>query len=240
MTLLQVERLAVTGMALAGAIFFAVGSWVVWQARALPLHVNGVLVRAEGVESKLYATSGNLDKATAAWAASATSQADAVEGLVTDAHGTLNTVDLTLASLRSNSDALNGELAALERTTDATTRLADGLTADAAEARATLAGVQPVLASSARTMNDFDRMATDPQLGETIGHLNETTAHLAETTGDFQTRFHALLYPPPCRTFGCRMSRYVWPALRDGAALGEAGYWTASLLGRAVPVKVVH
>ena len=238
--LLQIQRMAVTGMALAGAIFFTLASWVMWQARALPLHVNGVLTRAEGVESKLYATSGNLDKATAAWAASAKGQADAVEGLVTDAHGVLSTVDLTLASLRSNSDALNGELVALERTTDAATGLANGLTADAAEAQTALAGVPPVLASGARAMNDFDRMVTNPQLYETIGRLDETTGHLDESTGDFQTRFHALLFPAPCRTFGCRMSRYVWPAVRDGAALGEAGYWTASLLGRAVPVKVAH
>ena len=240
MTLLDAQRAAVTGMALAGAIFFALASWVVWQARALPLHVNGVLVRAEGVESKLYATSGNLDKATAAWAASARGQADAVEGLVKDAHGTLSTVDLTLASLRSNSDALNGELAALERTTDAATGLANGLSADAATANTLLAHGQPAIDAGTRAMRDIDSLVTDPQLTDAVGHWNETTAHLAASTGDFQTRFHALLFPAPCRTFGCRMSRYVWPALRDGAALGEAGYWTATLLGRDVPVKVVH
>ena len=240
MTLLQVERLAVTGMALAGAIFFAIASWVVWQARVLPLHVNGVLVRAEGVESKLYATSGNLDKATAAWAASAKGQADAVEGFVTDAHGTLSTIDLTLAGVRSNSDALNGELAALERTTDAATGLASGLTEDAAAAHVLLRKGAPVLDAAARSEEDFDRLVTGPALAGTLDHLNGTTAHLDAATGDFQTRFHALLFPPPCKTFGCRMSRYVWPALRDGAALGEAGYWTGSLFGRATRVRVVH
>lgn len=238
--LLQIQRMAVTGMALSGAIFFALASWLMWQARAVPLHVNGVLTRAEGVESKLYATSGNLDKATAAWAASARGQADAVEGLVTDAHGTLSTVDVTLASLRTNSEALNRELAALQETTDAATGLANGLNQDAAAANVLLARGGPVLDAAGQSAADFDRLVTNPALAETIGHANETTAHLDEATGDFQTRFHALLFPAPCKTFGCRMSRYVWPALKDGAALGEAGYWTASLLGRAVPVKVVH
>lgn len=169
--------------ALGVAVFFFVAAWVTWQARSIPLHINGVLTRAEGVESKLNASAINLDKATAAWSASAKAQSDAVTDLATDARGSISAVDLTLASLRSNSDAVNRELASLKETTDAATTLTAALAKDAGTANDTIQKAQPLLEAYTRSGNDLDALLKDKAIHATVENLATTSGNIAGITG---------------------------------------------------------
>ena len=121
-------------------------------------HVDGAITRAEGVESKINASAVNLDKATAAWAGSAKTQADAVTGLVKDAHGTLSGVDSTLGALQgdakavqTSADALTGEIGALHATTDAARVNLEHLTPVEDQAASTIAK----LGSTSDSVNDI-------------------------------------------------------------------------------------
>ena len=108
------------------AAFFLSLTALAWlYGPRLLLHADGVLTRAEGVESKINASAINLDKATAAWSKSAQSQADAVTDLVTDAHGTLSQANTALQGISGvaqhvsgTADAATGLLASARATTD--------------------------------------------------------------------------------------------------------------------------
>jgi hypothetical protein len=58
--------------------------------------------------------------------------------------------------------------------------------------------------------------------------------HWDGISGDFQTRFHLVLFPPPCKTFGCKLAR-AYPYIKDAAALGESAYWTRALFENIKP-----
>jgi hypothetical protein len=232
---MKIRDFAVTAAALSVAIFFSVASWVVWQARSIPLHVNGVLTRAEGVESKLNASAINLDKATAAWSSSAKTQADAITGLVTDAHGSLSEVDQTLAGLRSNSAALNGNLASLRTMTDEAAITLSQARADLVTLNGSIGATQPLVEAYTRSGDDLDKLLRSSGLNQTIAGLGVTSTNMGAITGDFETKFHAILFPSPCKTFGCRLTKEIWPAARELPSLGQALYWTHALFTNQKP-----
>jgi chromosome segregation ATPase len=171
---------------LSATVFFCVGSIVLWQARAIPLHVNGVLTRAEGIESKANATLINIDTGTKVWAASAKSQTAAIEDLATDAHGSLSQIDLTLAALRSNSDALNAELAEFKGTTQAATGGVQALTADLTALQQPISASQALLARATGTVSDLDTLLKQNAITDTLDNVSGTSAHLELITGDLQ------------------------------------------------------
>ena len=140
------------------AFFFSLTALVWIYGRPILIHANGAITRAEGVESKINASAVNLDAATKAWAGSAKTQADAVTGLVTDAHGTLSGVDGTLSALQgdakavqTSADALTGEIGALRATTDAARVNLEHLTPLEDKASSTIAK----LGSTSDNINDI-------------------------------------------------------------------------------------
>jgi hypothetical protein len=58
--------------------------------------------------------------------------------------------------------------------------------------------------------------------------------HWDGISGDFQTRFHLVLFPKPCLTFGCKLAR-AYPYIKDAATLGESAYWTRALFENIKP-----
>ena len=62
----------------------------------------------------------------------------------------------------------------------------------------------------------------------------DTTEQWAAISTDFKTRFHALLFPPPCLTFGCKLARTL-PIIKDGLSMGESGYWVEQLIRNVPP-----
>lgn len=114
---------------------------------------------------------------------------------------------------------------------------ADAATGTLQQATGTLGTAQTTIASLSEPINradgaiaHFDALLVDPHIPETLAHVDATTAHIDASTGDFQLRFHDLLFPPPCPNWRCKLSRHVWPILRDGAQLGYTGYWTKQLI----------
>jgi hypothetical protein len=60
------------------------------------------------------------------------------------------------------------------------------------------------------------------------------TGNLGATTTDFQTKFHVFLFPPPCKTFGCKLAR-TWPYIKGGAEMVEPLYWGQQVFENRVP-----
>lgn len=217
------------------AFFFSLTALLWIYAPRVILHADGVLTRAEGVESKINASAVNLDKATAAWASSAKAQTNAVTDLVTDAHGTLSSANDTLSALQGDAsaiqgsaDALTGEIGALRATTDTATAAIN-------DARPAIQGIRPTEDQATAALTAFNRILDSKDLSDGLHGFAVTADNAGGITGDFRARFHDILYPPPCKTFGCRLSKEVWPALKDGGALGESAYWTIQLLKSAKP-----
>jgi hypothetical protein len=209
--MVRLTQLAHLAAALAIAAFFASLTWTLWQRPHLIAHIDGVLTRAEGVESKLNATASNLDRATGAWADSAKAQAAAIQDVTLAMQGTMSSVDLTLASVRSNSDALNGEIGALHKTTDAATGSLKALTETVQTANGTIAAGKPLLEAYTRSGNDLDALLKDDAIHRTLNYTADTMGDFHAITFDFARVTHAeterFLKPVPW---------WKWPLARAG------------------------
>lgn len=177
----RLVAISVTAAALAVAVFFSV---LTWQIPTLVLHLNGVLTRAEGVESKLNATAANLDKATGAWAASAKTQAGAIEDLATDAHGTLWQVNNLASSMTKSADALHENLNALHKTADAATGLATQARVDLETLNGSISQAGPLLSHTDATVGDLDALLKRKAITDSLDSADELLAHSAAITGD--------------------------------------------------------
>lgn len=158
--------------------------WLAYDAHLLLRHLDGVAVRAEGIETKANATLVNLDKGTAVWAASAKSQAGAVEDLATDAHGTLSQANNLLDSMHDSALALHENLTAMHKTTDAATDLAVALTTDARTMNQTIASAGPLLEASTLAVAHFDALINSPDLSHALSHIDGMTASGDAILGD--------------------------------------------------------
>ena len=86
--------------AASAAVFFLSLTALTWlYGPRILLHADGVLTRAEGVESKINATATNLDKASKQWADSEKSISSDVADTMTQARGTLSGAQDAFASI---------------------------------------------------------------------------------------------------------------------------------------------
>src|SRR5579859_2432563 len=145
--------------------------WCGVAAHNALVHLDGAILRAEGIETKANATLINLDKGTAVWAASAKDQAGAIQDLATDAHGTLSQANNALGSLHESADALHENLSAMHKTVDAATDLTVALTTDAQTMNQTIARAGPLLDASTLAVQHFDSLVTSPDLSQVMGHF---------------------------------------------------------------------
>ena len=106
-------KLAWTAFALAGAVAFLAIAWDAWSARGIVRPVDGVLTRAEAVESKFYATAGNLDQSTKVWAQASTDQTRQVIRLANTAEATLTAAQGALAGAQTVLGSTNDQIVAL-------------------------------------------------------------------------------------------------------------------------------
>jgi len=174
---------------------------------------------------------------------------DATNKVLIHEQNQLGTLDADIENLSSHTDA----------TLTALTGAANGLTTTATRASTAISGVQnhlnPVLDATTTALGsanerikglattqmeingaiaDFDARLNDPNLTKTIANVQNVTGSAALATADFQAKFHDILYPPPCRTFGCKVVR-VYPYVKGIAELGEASYWTRQLFENQNP-----
>lgn len=180
----KILQIALTAAAFSIAAFFALGTYILWGARAIPLHINGVLTRAEGVESKANATLINLDKGTAAWAASSKDQAQSVQDVMTSVQGAVSGIDLTLASVRTDADAIHGAVNSISATADAATGTLTAATETIGEGKRTIASLQPLVASYTRSGDDLDALLKDEAIHRTLTNVADTTQNLNGIVAD--------------------------------------------------------
>jgi len=172
---LLILRILLLGLLVLAASMTCIG---LWELRHLPAHLDGVLTRAEGVESKVYASAGNLDTATKAWANAAGEQAASIDGLVRDARGTLNTANAQLEHVAPLLDETRSTIVQVRTTLagagDDIHSLAQSGQQVAATTSETIAAVQPVLARV-----DGEVIEVSPDLNRMIRASAETTEHVS-------------------------------------------------------------
>lgn len=159
--MLRLQRLAHISASFSIAIFFSV---LTWKTPALLLHVNGVLTRAEGVESKLYATAGNLDKATKVMADSSKAEADALIDLTTDAHGTLWQINQTAYAAQTTLATVNDQAKHVGPLLDSLKASSDS--------------IPPVMSDTGASIAQVGKLATDADLRVNDPHVANFMAHL--------------------------------------------------------------
>ena len=151
----------------------------------------------------------------------------------------------TTSTISTVGTSVISEVNALHQTTDAATQSLQTLTAAATpvlsdadttvrQANVTIAGLQPVETSATKAVQDFDLAVNNPAIPKTIDNVQIITENLGATSTDFQTKFHALLYPPPCKTFGCKLAR-TWPYIKGAAEMAEPFYWGQQLIENHTP-----
>lgn len=152
------------------------------QARSLLYHADHATIRAEGVESKVYATMTNIDGATKVWKESSKEQANAVldvtrsagvtigkvgnmadAGIQTahSASGVLQTTETTVASLQAPINQSTALLASLTRTGDRATKAVDNFNVLISQPSLieTLENVQGITANGNAIAADFRKVA---------------------------------------------------------------------------------
>lgn len=230
----MIRALQIAGLALLIACTGVV-LWLGAAAHRVLVHLDGATVRLEGVESKANATLINLDKGSAIWASSAQSEAKDVSDTMLQVRGTLSgaqdafeSIPPAVGAIKGTADAGTSLLASAQKTTDVLPTAIQHIRAD-------FDATQEPVSEIGQDAADFDALLKQKSLSDTLDSIAQTSHHAAQISGDFDTRFHALLFPPPCRTFGCRMSKYVWPAIKDAGALGEDSYWIWALTNKVKP-----
>lgn len=142
-------------------------------------------------------------------------------------NGASNDVHQLSARLSGTADALTG-------TANASTGTLQTASTALGNANESIAALQPLISGLQRDSDDLDSLIRRPTIGQTIDNTATISHNFALTTTDFETRFHAILYPPPCKTFGCKMAK-AWPIIREVPALGESLYWTDQLITQTAP-----
>lgn len=135
--------------------------------------------------------------------------------------GTLANVDRTLQTLRGtigtievaglNFDKHQGQLYSQEKQIfDDTDTL--------------IKGFVPIQNKIDKTIFDTDNLITSSDITGTIHHFNIVSGNLADSSTDFQNKFHAFLFPPPCEGFRCHVGEIIQGA-RIASQFAEPGYW---------------
>lgn len=169
------------------AAFFCSLTILLWiYAPPILRHADGVLTRAEGVESKINATATNLDKASKQWADSERAISGDVADTMLQARGTLSGAQEAFASippvaqhLQGTADAGTALLASAKQSTDALPPLI-GSAKDAIE------DTELTLSTYSNAGDDLDAFLKSQSVTSTAANLAETTAHAAAITGDAQ------------------------------------------------------
>jgi hypothetical protein len=127
-----------------------------------------------------------------------------------------------------------GALDSFTGTANAATQSLHGASLMFSTANDSIAAFKPLLEASTRTVDDADRFINQPALTATVENFRVTSGNLAATSTDFQTKFHAFLFPPPCKTKRCKIAR-LWPYIHGGAEMAEPAYWGWQLAEGAKP-----
>ena len=139
---------------------------------------------------------------------------------------------------QQNMAAVNTLSVHLNTATDALAEAARGVTSaihtvdEAAKAAKPLeSSLTSTAEASTAALYTLNRRFSDPRVDTLIDNFRQLsgnavtiTGNLGQTTGDFQLRFHAFLFPPPCRSTGCRLAK-TFTILKDASEFAAPSYW---------------
>ncbi len=140
-------------------------------------------------------------------------------------------VDQTVDALGATSDAATVSLRSISEEIAPVLKSANEATQDL---DASAKGLQPDEVAMQRSMEDFDSLLRSPAIPATLEETQRVVGNLDATTTDFQEKFHAFLFPAPCRTFGCKVRR-SWPMIHGALEMVEPLYWGQQLFENRVP-----
>lgn len=92
-----------------------------------------------------------------------------------------------------------------------------------------LSGLSNTETQANKSFTDLDMLLTSSDLSGTMKNTNTITGNLGQTFTDFQTKFHAVLFPPPCVGKLCFIKK-AWPYIKAGSELMEPAYWGTQLV----------
>jgi len=117
-----------------------------------------------------------------------------------------------------------------------THKVLGGLSETVTSANAAIGGIVPVeneidteTVALQKSTRDFDTLLLSPDVTGTLKNIDTTSGQLALTSTDFQTKFHAILFPPPCKGKFCFVIK-AWPYLKAATELSEPAYYFSQLL----------
>lgn len=98
--------------------------------------------------------------------------------------------------------------------------------------KVTIQGLQPVETSATSLMDNTNVFVkTLPPISDNVKTI---TGNFGAASTDFETKFHFLLFPKPCLTFGCKLAK-TWPYIKGAAQMAEPLYWGQQLFENHAP-----
>ena len=197
---------------------------------------TGILMRAEGLETKANATLVNLDKASAslqtagvAVAAHANDQADRLTLLIDNANQ-------DAVELRGLLVTLNAEVPKLDPLLASATKAADSIPPVSEQLVDTLDRAGKTADATTVTVAAAGSVVSSTDVTQAAHSVSVILANAAGASSDFRARFHTVLYPSPCTGKWC-WARRLYPVVRDGAPLLSDTYWAVQLFRNVAPVR---
>jgi len=203
-------------------IFMVSLTILLWSAGPkMLLHINYILVRAEGVETKVNASMINLDKATGTWANASTEQAQSLQTFTNKASGTLDQLNSEISSFRKTTDDLDTAVGGIRPLLDSTTEVADSLPTAVKSIQDTTAELKPTLQNSATLLASINTQINDPHVKALVANLDKMSAsgdHMLSTADQVETKATKGYLHPSHNPFK-RMWGAVAPFLVAGAKI---------------------
>jgi hypothetical protein len=117
-----------------------------------------------------------------------------------------------------------------------THKVLGGLSDTVTSANTALGGIVPLeneidteTVALQKSTRDFDTLLISPDVTGTLHGFNVTSNNFAATSTDFQTKFHAILFPPPCQGKFCFVIK-AWPYIKAATELSEPAYYFSQLI----------
>lgn len=180
------------------ALFFSLTALAWIYGPRLLTHLDGVLTRAEGVESKAYATLNNVDKASKTWADASQQEANDVADTMLQVRGTLSGAQDAFASIPPVAQHLEGTADAATSTLGAVHGATDALTVNLQHLTPLEDGILPIESRIDATTGDLDAFikseavtGTAKNLAELTGNANGIAADARKVTDKLTEDFTA-------------------------------------------------
>lgn len=229
MNLDGIKTCAQIALALAGAFAFGAMGFVVLEARPVVRHLDGVVQRGEAVESKIFATSQNLDAETRVWAAASKDQAKAVQDLAGDLHRTTLQAQGAIADTRKLLGTANTQLGELGPLLASARKATDSIPPAVAAIQGAADDLNEPIDQGNSALKHVDAMLTAPDLVDTLHSIKAATASGAHISAEADKKFTALVDPPPCTGKWCWAKKTYGIAIGAGK-LAEPAYWLEQLI----------